>query len=412
LGALGGGDSAAFGINRSGQVIGEAGVPSNSTHAFRWENGIMTDLGTLDGDQGSSFVGGINDAGDVVGYASAPSSPSYHAFLYDSAGMHDLTAINKNVGDASGINDQGQMTGGFNVSGQSHAYLWSLPRTTSVQPATQLFHDLGGLPGYPNGGGLGINTTGQVYGTFATANFPYARHSFFVSDGVLRDIGTLGGDQNYAYGMNDRGYVVGTTQAGGGAYHAYVWHDGNMVDLGIYGLFASVAHGINNLGQVVGTGGPNFDPFIWQDGVITDLATLIDPQSGWNGQWLIPTAINDAGLIVGYGTNPSGEQHAFLLTPDGPSTAHAPLRLDPLTAQRLAAPSSLAPAILEITFSGTGQPTNLMQPGGAETSVKEAAPTAASTVPPPASAGHQTADAAFVDLGTEESGSLLASPLE
>ena len=41
--------------------------------------------------------------------------------------------------------------------------------------------------------------------------------------------------------------------------------------------------------------------------------SLIDPSSGWI--LADATAINDSGQIVGNGTNPAGQTHAFLLTP-------------------------------------------------------------------------------------------------
>jgi len=51
--------------------------------------------------------------------------------------------------------------------------------------------------------------------------------------------------------------------------------------------------------------------FIWQNGVVTDLNTLIsDP--GW--VLTIATGINDGGQITGTGTF-GGARHAFLLTP-------------------------------------------------------------------------------------------------
>jgi probable HAF family extracellular repeat protein len=51
---------------------------------------------------------------------------------------------------------------------------------------------------------------------------------------------------------------------------------------------------------------------------MTDLNNLISPNSGWT---LSDAAgINDNGQIIGQGTNPSHQYHAYLLTPYTPAT--------------------------------------------------------------------------------------------
>jgi probable HAF family extracellular repeat protein len=72
--------------------------------------------------------------------------------------------------------------------------------------------------------------------------------------------------------------------------------------------------------------------FLWQGGVLTDLNGLLSNGAGWT--LTVATAVNPGGQIVGYGTDPDGLTHAFLLTPD-PSPARAFRVVAPAAAQVL-----------------------------------------------------------------------------
>jgi probable HAF family extracellular repeat protein len=80
LGNLWPADSAAYGINDAGQVVGGSYNDAGDFHAFLW-NGAMQDLGTLGGDTGTAMA--INEKGQVVGSSRPAGSIPVHAFLWD-----------------------------------------------------------------------------------------------------------------------------------------------------------------------------------------------------------------------------------------------------------------------------------------------------------------------------------------
>jgi len=66
------------------------------------------------------------------------------------------------------------------------------------------------------------------------------------------DLGTLGGSDSQAHGINQRGQVVGVSTTSAGVGHAFLWEKGTMVDLGTLGGNFSQAMGINVQGLIVG----------------------------------------------------------------------------------------------------------------------------------------------------------------
>ncbi len=69
LGTLGGpfDFSRALAIENRSQVVGDSIAASGTPHAFLWERGAMTDLGTLGGCCSTAFP--INERGQIAGSA-------------------------------------------------------------------------------------------------------------------------------------------------------------------------------------------------------------------------------------------------------------------------------------------------------------------------------------------------------
>ena len=289
----------AFGLNELGQIVGNTATSSGSSPAFLWQNGVMTNLGTLSGSDSAGLA--INNAGQVVG-ESGTSSGSEHAFLWQGGKITDLGTLGGANSVAHGINNLGQIVGEANTgTGSDHAFLWQGGKIT----------DLGTLGG-ANSMAFGINCLGQIVGNANTSNG--TNHAFLWQNGKMADLGTLGGTYSGADGINSLGQIVGDADTSSGSEHAFLWQNGKMTDLGTLGGTYSGATAINQGGQIVGDSSVSSGQehaFLWQNGTMTDLNSFLPTGSGWVLQYA--TGINNSAQIVGWGTY-NGALAAFELT--------------------------------------------------------------------------------------------------
>jgi len=269
----------AFDVNNLGQVVGpynpDVAYPSNARvindhtevawdtlrgdHAFVWSGGVEAELGTLGG--AWVTVHDINNLCRVVGGSSTASGNYMHPYVWEGGVMTELAMLPGTYwGVATAINDLGCIAG--------------------------------------------------VCGTYPTT------HGFLLRNGKMTDLGVIGDTAAGVLGMNERCQIVGASTLSG-AMRPFLWENGVMRDLGSLGGYGE-ANDINELGQIVGRSqvqvvGGAFHAFLWEGGTMFDLNSLVSLDPGW--VLTSAQAINDHGWIVGEMVDPAGGEHAYLLTP-------------------------------------------------------------------------------------------------
>ncbi|HEY3245800.1 MAG TPA: thrombospondin type 3 repeat-containing protein, partial [Phycisphaerae bacterium] len=321
------------GLNDAGQVIGysSAAADSRLAHAFLWQDGRITDLGTLGGDESSAED--VNDSGQVVGWATLMPgfAASRHAVLWSNGQIIDLGTLGGSNSEARAINNSGQIvgwaetaeadalraSGGFPREGclPRHAFLWENGVMTDLGtlggPCSEAWSisDTGVVTGYAEAAGQGQDLFGNPF-----------RHAVLWRAGELMDLGRADGFEHAeALAVNARGEVLVTAHAGGDVrQRAFVWRDGALMDLGsVPGFRYTFAAGINNLGWIAGSTSTDDSienaGFLYRGGRMVRLDSLLPSDSGW-AELSFVVGINNAGQVAGTGML-NGAVRAFLMTP-------------------------------------------------------------------------------------------------
>lgn len=167
--------------------------------------------------------------------------------------------------------------------------------------------DLGTLGG-PTSTAWGINNRGQIVGWSDTMDG--WSHAFIWSESQMHDLGTFGGTNSHALGINDHGFVVGWAGTSNNANRAFLHDTTKMVNLGTLGGNSSGANAIDSANRIVGDSVDSagyLGGFIYTNSTMTRLPI--------NTVFCIPTSISDNGQIVG--EYAGFGQHGFLYSQRG-----------------------------------------------------------------------------------------------
>lgn len=182
---------------------------------------------------------------------------------------------------------------------------------------------LGGLQSYAKG----INSIGTIVGSAdfnSIGGVVISRATRFSGTGAPNiDLGSLGGNNGSATAINVNGIIIGfgeiagSSSVGGNAdtHAALFGGNGHNTDLGTLGGNSSYAYAINTDGTIVGQASmsaalSHATIFSGTGANNTDLGTL-------GGSSSIAYAINDSGTIVGGADTPDGDIHATLFSGTG-----------------------------------------------------------------------------------------------
>lgn len=275
-------------ISNRGTILGTADevrqpLPLPTDRALEWEpNGtrynklVINDFGGIE-----SYFFDTNNSKQIVG-RNILAGGYEKTILVENGLVTELAALGGDGGTARGINNNGQIVGTIDSDG--------ILNDTFVNTAVTWKKDAKGVYQLENLGTFGaaqaslrdINDAGQIIGAKSNglSGTAAVTNPFILRDGKVTDLGSLGGKTGSVNGINSFGTVVGASQTTvlGGTdgktleNHAFVWSEGKIADLNsliteplMYNgakVVLTSATGINNFGDISATG-----TFIYKDAV-------------------------------------------------------------------------------------------------------------------------------------------------
>jgi probable HAF family extracellular repeat protein len=267
-------------ISNLGTILGTAdevrqpvGLPTD--RALVWEqnsDGYSLTINDFGGKE--SYFFDVNNSNTIVGRNIL--SDGFEKTIYSDNGViKDLANRGGDGGTARGLNNQGQIVGYVDSDGKlddkfvNTAVIWQKDDKGDYQ-----FTDLGTF-GAAQATLRDINDAGQIVGSTSNglSGADAASNPFILRDtngngkyelSEVTNLGSLGGKTGSVNGINELGQVVGSSADKDGKNRAFVWTDGTIADLNSLvsapltyngaAVTLTSAAGINNFGDITALG--------------------------------------------------------------------------------------------------------------------------------------------------------------
>jgi len=206
-----------------------------------------------------------------------------------------------------GINDHGEIVGGYRTVPPGHAYLFKAGQFVPLAPATVL--------GTNQSQAFKNNDRGDVVGGYTDDN--EVLHGFLLRKGVLTTIDFPAASDTLALGINESGTVVGywdilDPNGDPVAIHGFIWNNGTFSQIDFPGAGATYLYGINARGDIVGEWDSDIFGTVVHGFVLTKehFITIDVPFAG--SSYTQANDISAKGSIVGTWIDADGVSHGFL----------------------------------------------------------------------------------------------------
>jgi probable HAF family extracellular repeat protein len=327
------------------QSVEQSTTPNHQKHHTSYK---VIDTGSFGGPNSHMSVGAqvLNNSGEFTSYADTPVPDPYapdgcwdgdclvaHVARWKNEKLTDLGALDAGPNSESNWISANGLIAGDSQNGFLDPFIGAWQIRGVLWKHGKLF-EMGTLGGGYESLARSVNSSGVVVGLATTTvpddnamilsfglPYPFQTRAYRWKNGVIRDLGTLGGADAMALGINEHGQIIGNSYTsdepspacGTPATGAFLWENGAMVNLGSLGGTCTQVTAINNSGQIVGTSSLEGDevihPFLSDRGKLRDLGKH-------GGNFASPIALNELGDAAGWSTLPGNDNiiHATLWT--------------------------------------------------------------------------------------------------